>query len=37
MATLEEPAPDEHAWVCEIADPPDPPDAIGAALVKRRA
>ena len=34
MATLEEPAPDERAWVCDIADPPD---AIVAALVKRRA
>ena len=34
FATLEEPAPDEHAWVCDIRQPPD---AIVAALVQRAA
>ena len=32
LATLEEPAPDEDAWVCDIGDAPD---AIVAALVAR--
>jgi len=34
FATLEEPAAAEHAWVCEIRQPPD---AIVAALVERAA
>ncbi len=34
FATLEEPAPDEHAWVCDIRQPPD---AIVATLVQRAA
>jgi len=34
LATLEEPAPDEHAWVCDIRDPPD---TIVADLVRRGA
>jgi len=33
-ATLEEPAPDEHTWVCDIRETPD---AIVADLVKRAA
>ncbi len=32
LATLEEPSPDEGAWVCDITQPPD---AIVAALVAR--
>ena len=32
LATLEAPAPDEHAWVCDIREPPD---AIVADLVRR--
>jgi gluconokinase len=32
LATLEEPAPDEHAWVCDIRDTPQD---IVAALVAR--
>jgi gluconokinase len=32
FATLEEPTPDEHAWVCDIRQTPD---AIVADLVKR--
>jgi gluconokinase len=32
IATLEEPSPDEHAWACDIEDPPG---AIVAALVAR--
>jgi len=34
LTTLEEPAPDEHAWVCDIREAPD---AIVADLVKRAA
>lgn len=34
LATLEEPAPDEGAWVCDIRETPD---AIVAALVTRSA
>jgi gluconokinase len=34
LAILEEPSPDEHAWVCDIRDTPD---AIIADLVKRAA
>lgn len=34
LATLEEPAPDEDAWVCDIRDPPD---TIVADLVRRGA
>jgi gluconokinase len=34
LATLEEPSPDEHAWVCDIRQPPD---AIVADLVRRAA
>ena len=34
LTTLEEPAPDEHAWVCDIRETPD---AIVADLVKRAA
>jgi gluconokinase len=33
LATLEPPSPDEHAWVCDISEPPD---AIVAGLVARR-
>jgi gluconokinase len=32
FAILEEPAPDEHAWVCDITEPPD---AIVADLMSR--
>ena len=32
LATLEPPSADEHAWVCDIADPPD---VIVAGLVAR--
>jgi len=32
LDTLEEPTPDEHAWVCDIRETPD---AIVAGLVKR--
>jgi len=32
LATLEEPAPDEHAWECDIRQPPQ---ALVAALVAR--
>jgi gluconokinase len=34
MAILEEPSPDEHAWVCDIRETPD---AIVADLVRRAA
>ncbi|OLC10292.1 MAG: hypothetical protein AUJ01_06585 [Acidobacteria bacterium 13_1_40CM_3_65_5] len=34
FASLDEPSPDEHAWVCDIRRPPD---AIVADLVKRTA
>ncbi len=34
LATLEEPAPDERAWVCDIREKPD---AIVADLVRRAA
>lgn len=34
LAILEEPSPDEHAWVCDIRDTPD---AMVADLVKRAA
>jgi len=34
FAALEEPAPEEHAWVCDIRQPPD---AIAADLVQRAA
>ena len=34
LAILEEPSPDEHAWVCDIRKPPD---AIVADLVRRAA
>ncbi len=34
LDTLEEPAPDERAWVCDIREPPD---TIVASLVKRSA
>ncbi len=34
LATLEEPAADEHAWVCDISQPPE---AVVADLVKRAA
>src|SRR6267143_1547060 len=34
LDTLEEPAPDERAWVCDIGDTPD---TIVASLVKRSA
>lgn len=34
LAILEEPAPDEHAWVCDIRQTPD---AIVADLVRRAA
>jgi len=34
LTTLEEPAPDEHTWVCDIREAPD---AIVADLVKRAA
>ena len=34
LATLEEPAPDEHAWVCDIREAPD---TIVADLVRRGA
>ncbi len=34
LDTLEEPAPDERAWVCDIRDTPD---TIVASLVKRSA
>src|SRR5712691_6139169 len=34
LAILEEPAPDEHAWVCDIRQAPD---AIVADLVRRAA
>jgi len=34
LATLEGPAPDEHAWVCDISQPPE---AVVADLVKRAA
>jgi gluconokinase len=32
LSILEEPSPDERAWVCDIAEPPD---AIVADLVTR--
>lgn len=32
LATLEEPSPDEHAWVCDISETPD---AIVVDLVRR--
>jgi gluconokinase len=32
LAILEPPAPDEHAWACDIAEPPE---AIVAGLVRR--
>ena len=32
LATLEPPTPGEHAWVCDISDPPD---RIVASLMKR--
>ena len=34
LAILEEPSPDEHAWVCDIRETPD---AIVAELVRRAA
>jgi gluconokinase len=34
LSTLEEPSPDERAWVCDIGEPPD---AIVADLVARTA
>jgi gluconate kinase len=34
LVILEEPSPDEHAWVCDIREAPD---AIVADLVRRAA
>jgi carbohydrate kinase (thermoresistant glucokinase family) len=34
FAALEEPAPDEHAWVCDVREPPD---AIVARLLQQSA
>ena len=34
FATLEEPSPDEHAWVCDVRQPPED---IVAALIERAA
>jgi gluconate kinase len=32
LAALEPPSPDEHAWVCDVSQPPD---VIVARLVER--
>jgi gluconokinase len=36
LAILEPPAPDEHAWVCDIAEPPDRIVAGLIALIRSR-
>ena len=35
FATLEEPSPDEHAWVCDIRQPPE--DIVAALVVRAQA
>ena len=36
LAILEPPAPDEHAWVCDIGEPPDRIVAGLIALIRSR-